>query len=108
MHNSPRFFVFLATFVGLTVGGCSSDHASADVMLARVSSQQAALANAKTHVSKFHPSGVKNLNCEADDDVEEGNLHGDGDADCQFMDTKTQKKVKVECTTTVGKGCKKQ
>jgi len=108
MHNSPRYFLFLATLIGLTVSGCSRDNASAQVMLASASSQQAALANAKTYIGKFHPSGVKNLSCEADDDIEEGNLYGDGDADCQFVDAKTQKKVKVECITTVGKGCKKQ
>ncbi len=98
MHNSPRYFLFLATLIGLTVSGCSRDNASAQVMLASASSQQAALANAKTYIGKFHPSGVKN----------QGNLYGDGDADCQFVDAKTQKKVKVECITTVGKGCKKQ
>jgi hypothetical protein len=108
MHFSTPHLLFLATLMGLTVGACSGDHASAQVMLARTASQQAATANAKSYIGKFHQNKASNLSCEADDDIEEGNLYGDGDADCKFLDTKTQKKVKVECMTTVGKICKKQ
>ncbi|OQX01296.1 MAG: hypothetical protein BWK73_46545 [Thiothrix lacustris] len=99
--------LFLATFMVLTMVGCSGDHDSAQVMLARTASQQAAIANAKSYIGNFHQNKASNLRCEADDDIEEGNLYGDGDADCQFVDVKTQKKVKLECVTTLGKGCKK-
>jgi hypothetical protein len=93
--------------MGLTVGGCSGDHDSAQVMLAKTASQQAAIANAKSYISQFHQNKASNLSCEADDDIEEGNPYGDGDADCKFVDAKTQKKVKLECMTLIGKGCKK-
>lgn len=91
----------------LTVVGCSGDYDSAQVMLAKTASQQAAIANAKSYIGKFHQNKASNLSCEADDDIEESNLYGDGDADCKFVDAKTQKKVKLECQTTVGKVCKK-
>jgi hypothetical protein len=95
-------------FMGLTIGGCGGDHDSAEVMLAKTASQQAAMANARSYLGKSYPNKASSLSCEADDDIEEGNLYGDGDADCKFVDAKTKKKVKLECATTVGKGCKKQ
>lgn len=107
MRFSTFHLLFLATLMELTVVGCSGDYDSAQVMLAKTASQQAAIANAKSYIGKFHQNKASNLSCEADDDIEESNLYGDGDADCKFVDAKTQKKVKLECQTTVGKVCKK-
>lgn len=107
MRVSIFHLLFLATLMELTVVGCSGDYDSAQVMLAKTASQQAAIANAKSYIGKFHQNKASNLSCEADDDIEENNLYGDGDADCKFVDAKTQKKVKLECQTTVGKVCKK-
>lgn len=106
-RNGILHTLFLATLMGLTVSACDGTHDSAQVMLAKTASQQAAMANAKSYIGKFHQNKSSNLRCEADDDIEEGNLYGDGDADCKFVDAKTQKKVKLECMTLVGKGCKR-
>ena len=101
--------VLMAVLVAVGISGCSkSDAVDAQVAIARANSQQAAMYNAKAYLGRTYQNKYANLKCEADDDIEMGNLVGDGDADCQFQTLPDKKKAKIECSTMMGKGCKKE
>ena len=97
--------------VGLSVvalSGCDSDHFSPQTLAARAASQQIATMNAKAYLAGAYKNQYSGLICEADDDIEEGSLAGDGDADCKFTATATKKKMKMECSTLPNQSCKKE
>ena len=88
------------------ISGCSKSAPDAKVVAAQNLSQAVATSNAKVHLARYYKSQYAALKCEADDDIDATHLNGDGDADCQFLNTASQKKVKLECATVLGKGCR--
>ena len=88
------------------ISGCSKSAPDAKVVAAQNLSQAVATSNAKVHLARYYKSQYSALKCEADDDIDADNLKGDGDADCQFINGANQKKVKLECATVLGQGCR--
>ncbi|MEN9503487.1 MAG: hypothetical protein RI964_2772 [Pseudomonadota bacterium] len=97
--------------IGLSVAvlsGCDGHHLSAQALAAQAMSQRVATANAQAYLARSYKNQYSGLACKADDDIDNENLAGDGDADCQFVVTATKKKQKLECSTFPGQGCKKE
>ena len=107
MNKSVLISVFTCLNV-LGLSACDGDHLSAQALAAQAASQQIATMNAKTHLARQYKNQYTGLSCDADDDISDENLAGDGDADCKFTATATKKKMKMECSTLPNQSCKKE
>ena len=106
--NKPVLISVFTCLNVLGLSGCDGDHFSAQTLAAQAASQQIATMNAKTYLARQYKNQYTGLSCEADDDISDEILAGDGDAVCKFTATATKKKMKMECSTLPNQSCKKE